>query len=114
MAFRELLGYPPFRSLVQVMISAGDAGKCRGIADKVAEELKASILRHGARPSFQVLGPAAAPIEKLRGQYRFQVLLKGAAAADRSAILHEAFARLGQRRVPLKSIHVDVDPLSLL
>jgi primosomal protein N' (replication factor Y) len=113
-AFRELLGYPPFRSLVQVMISAGDAGKCRGIADKVAEELKASILRHGAKPSFQVLGPAAAPIEKLRGQYRFQVLLKGAAATDRSAILHEAFARLGQRRVPLKSIHVDVDPLSLL
>jgi primosomal protein N' (replication factor Y) len=113
-AFRELLGYPPFRGLVQVLISAGNVEKCRGIAEKVAEELKASILRHGAKSNFQVLGPAAAPLEKLRGQYRFQVLLKAVSAADRSAILHEAFARLGQRRVPLKSIHVDVDPLSLL
>jgi len=113
-AFRELLGYPPFRNLVQLMITAGDAGKCRNIADKVAEELKASIQRHGARSRFQVLGPAVAPLEKLRGQYRFQVLLKAAAAAERSTILHEAFASLGQRRVPLKSIHVDVDPLSLL
>jgi primosomal protein N' (replication factor Y) len=113
-AFRELLGYPPFRGLVQVLISTGNADKCRGIAEKVAEELKASILRHGAKSHFQVLGPAAAPLEKLRGQYRFQVLLKAVSGADRSAILHEAFARLGQRRVPLKSIHVDVDPLSLL
>ncbi len=112
--FRRLLGYPPYRSLVQILISSGSADKGLQTGIKVSEEIKLSALRHGAKTRIQVLGPAAAPLEKLRGQYRFQVLLKSAPGENLGAILHDAFNSLGKRKVPLKSIQVDVDPLSLL
>jgi primosomal protein N' (replication factor Y) len=113
-AFRKLLGYPPFRSMVQILISAASAEKGLRIGERVAEEVKSSAARHGARSRLQVLGPAAAPLEKLRGQYRFQVLLKADQAELATGILQEAFACLGRHKVPLKNVHVDVDPLSLL
>ena len=112
--FRRLLGYPPFRRLVQILISAGTAEKGLRIGEKVAEEVKSTAIRHGAKSRVQVLGPAAAPLERLRGRYRFQVLLKAEPGEHLSSILQEAFTNLGKRKVPLKSIHVDVDPLSLL
>jgi primosomal protein N' (replication factor Y) len=112
--FRRLLGYPPFRSLTQILIAARDAGKALHIGMKVAEEVKLCLRRHNLSSGLQVLGPAVAPLEKLRGQYRYQVLLKAAPGTDVGAILQDAFAGLGRRKVPLKSIHVDVDPLSLL
>lgn len=112
--FRKLLGYPPFRSLVQFLISAGTVEKGLRIGEKVAEEVKLSVARHGAKSRLQVLGPAAAPLEKLRGQYRFQVLLKATPGENTTAILQDAFAQLGRSKVSLKSVHVDVDPLSLL
>jgi len=112
--FRNLLGYPPFRSLVQILITDRDAGKGRRTGEKVAEELKKVVSRLEVRPNVQVLGPATAPLEKLRGQYRFQVLLKSTPGAMLPEVLRETFAALGRRKVPLKNIHVDVDPLSLL
>lgn len=112
--FRRQLGYPPFRSLVQVLISSGAAGKGLNIGSKVAEEIKSSAARLGLQSRLQVLGPAAAPLEKLRGQYRFQVLLKAAPDANLSEMLQDAFTHLATRKVPLAGVHVDVDPLSLL
>jgi primosomal protein N' (replication factor Y) len=112
--FRRLLGYPPYRNLVQILVSTGDQEKGLRIGLKVAEEIKLSALRAGARSRVQVLGPAAAPLEKLRGQYRFQVLLKSAPGENLPALLQDAFASLARRKVPLKNIQVDVDPLSLL
>jgi primosomal protein N' (replication factor Y) len=112
--FRKLLGYPPFRKMVQILISSTNAEKGLHIGIKVAEELKLSALRHGAKSRLHVLGPAAAPLEKLRGQYRFQVLLKAVPGENLSAMLQDAFTNLGKRKVPLKCVQVDVDPLSLL
>ena len=112
--FRRVLGYPPFRNLVQILVSAAHAEKGLRTAEKVADELKSAAARLGAKRGLQVLGPAAAPLEKLRGRYRFQVLLKTTPGEPIAGILQEAFLRLGQRKVPLKDIHVDVDPLTLL
>jgi primosomal protein N' (replication factor Y) (superfamily II helicase) len=112
--FRKLLGYPPFRNMVQLLISSPDGKKGLHIGIRVAEELKLSVRRQGVQSKFLVLGPAAAPLERLRGQYRFQVLLKAMPGENVSVILQDAFANLGRRKVPLKSVQVDVDPLSLL
>jgi len=60
------------------------------------------------------LGPAAAPLEKLRGQYRFQVLLKAAQSEAMGPVLQDAFTNLGRRKVPIKCVQIDVDPISLL
>jgi primosomal protein N' (replication factor Y) len=112
--FRGLLGYPPFRKLVQILISAGDPAHGLHIGERIAEEIKLAALRRGEKSHVQVLGPASAPIEKLKGQYRFQVLMKCAAELASAAVLREAFDNLARHKVPLKGVTVDVDPLSLL
>lgn len=112
--FRRLLGYPPFRRLIQILVSERDADKGARIAAKVAAAVRAHCGRLGGGSRLQVLGPAPAPLEKLRGLYRFQILIKGPAEMRASQILHEPFEQLARQRAPVKKIHVDVDPVSLM
>jgi primosomal protein N' (replication factor Y) len=60
----------------------------------------------------EILGPAPAPIEKLRNRYRWQLLLKGkkvSALLEFAQSARRAFTRSGATR-----LHVDVDPYSML
>jgi primosomal protein N' (replication factor Y) len=68
---RAALGYPPFGRLVQAVISGEDADAALAGAQELA---RAAAGEDGP----EVLGPAPAPISRLRGRYRFQLLLKGA------------------------------------
>jgi primosomal protein N' (replication factor Y) len=112
--FRRLLGYPPFRGLIQILISDSDQEKAFRIGERVASSLKLCNEKL-ARPSrFHVLGPATAPLERLRGKYRVQILLKILRGENAMGTLGEAFAYLTAHKVPLKNIQVDVDPISLL
>jgi primosomal protein N' (replication factor Y) len=112
--FRKMMGYPPFRNLIQILISDADAGKAGRTAEKIAESLKPAIakIEAGSRP--QLLGPAAAPIEKLRGAYRVQILVKSPASSNTLSLLHACFEDLERHKISSAKIHVDVDPLSLL
>jgi primosomal protein N' (replication factor Y) len=107
MEFRRTMGYPPVTALVNVIVRAGDAAK--GAAE--AEAL-AGVLRAAARGRYRVLGPAHAPLARLRGEHRFQVLLKGHRPAMREAVREALDARHGGQRWP--GVSVDVDPLSVL
>ena len=60
------------------------------------------------------MGPAPAPLEKLRGKVRYQILIKAKPACDAVSLLGAAYEELGARRVALKHSSVDVDPLSLM
>jgi primosomal protein N' (replication factor Y) len=112
--FRRLMGYPPFRNLIQFLVSDPDASKATRNADKIAGILKQQIriAEEGSRP--RVLGPAPAPLEKLRGKYRMQILLKWHPESNPTAVLHNCFAELARHKISSGKIHVDVDPLSLL
>ncbi|NWG14831.1 MAG: primosomal protein N' [Acidobacteria bacterium] len=113
-AFRKLMAYPPFTSLVQVVISHAESAKAFEIGQKVAAALKTEIaaLSDDAKP--RVLGPAAAPLERLKGKYRVQLLLKTPPGGDTIPLLESAFDALGRKKVALKYVDVDVDPLSLM
>ena len=112
--FRRLLGYPPFRRLIQVLVSERDPDKGARIAAKVAAAVRTHCRSLDGGSRLQVLGPAPAPLEKLRGLYRFQILIKGPPDMRAAEILREPFEQLARRRAPVKKIHVDVDPVSLL
>ena len=64
-----------------------------------------------ARARFQVLGPAPAPLGRLRGEHRVQCFLKGTRRADMRNALKEALAAMPEAR---RRVTVDVDPLSVL
>ena len=112
--FRRLMSYPPYRNLVQILVEDPDAAKARRTADRIAEVLKQQVRMKatGSRPV--ILGPASAPIEKLRGSYRMQILLKSPTDFDAIPLLQECFAYLSQHKISAAKVHVDVDPLSLL
>jgi len=112
--FRKLMGYPPFVNLVQILVSHPDATKAHRIGEKVAAALKShgNRLSPDSRP--HILGPAAAPFEKIRGSYRVQVLIKMPIGADVITLLNAAFDELSRQKLAMKYVEVDVDPLSLM
>jgi primosomal protein N' (replication factor Y) len=112
--YRRYMGYPPFRDLIQILISDPDASKATRTADKIAGILKQRIARMESDTRPHVLGPAAAPLEKLRGNYRMQILVKAQPGSNAIAILQDCFEEMGRHRIPSARAHVDVDPLSLL
>jgi primosomal protein N' (replication factor Y) len=65
----------------------------------------------GDRGDLRILGPAPAPLGKLRGEYRAQLLVKG---TNRKRIREALQAALASRPELQRRVVVDVDPLSVL
>lgn len=111
--YRRALRYPPFSRLMNVRVEAHDAT----IAERVARDFSACLRSHAGRTTtaVEVLGPAPAPIERLRGWYRWQVLIRGTArSAMRSVVEHGLVEIMAQRRQRGVRVVVDVDPVSML
>jgi primosomal protein N' (replication factor Y) len=107
MEFRSTMAYPPAAALVNVVMRSKDAGEAAEGAERLARELRAK-----AAGRYRVLGPALAPLARLRQEHRVQVLLKGSRAAMRDAVREALVARYGAVRWP--GVAVDVDPLSVM
>jgi primosomal protein N' (replication factor Y) len=107
MEFRRTMGYPPVAALVNVVFRSRDADQAAQAAEALAERVRAD-----APGRFRVLGPAFAPLAKLRQEHRFQVLLKGDRASMREAVRGALLERYGPVRWP--GVAVDVDPLTVL
>jgi len=105
LGYRKAMHYPPMLSLVNLVVRASSAA----IAMRDAIQL-ARALRLG-RPPFEVLGPAAAPLPRLRGDYRVQVILKG---TKRTAMRQAVERALAQYPALARRTTVDVDPLTML
>jgi primosomal protein N' (replication factor Y) len=90
--FRRVLGYPPFASLAEVVLQGRDV-RALGVRSR---ELRALLQKY--RPGLEVLGPAFAPVARVRDVSRVQFLLK---AAERSVIdraLDEALPKIRLKR----------------
>jgi primosomal protein N' (replication factor Y) len=107
MEFRRGMGYPPSLSLVNIVLRSSKVEEAAREAEAVARGLR-------ARPPgrFRVLGPAQAPLARLKREYRFQVLLKGDRTAMRESVRAVLRERFGDVRWP--GVTVDVDPVSLM
>lgn len=106
--FRREVGYPPFQHLVQLRLDGTHEDKvARG-----ARDLAGALRREKPKAPLEILGPAPAPIARLRSRYRWQILLKG---RNRRALL--AMARRAAALAPRGRafrLHVDVDPYNML
>ena len=105
--YRQAMRYPPIVSLINAVIRAPAFGR----AMEDAADLAAIVRAHADAGGFRVLGPAPAPLGKLRGEYRAQIFLKGTRRRSMREALHQALAAMPdlQRRVT-----IDVDPLSVM
>lgn len=101
--------YPPFAYLVNCIAIDEDERAAKEKIESLAEQLQEIASALGA--GIELLGPAPAPLAKLKGRYRWHLLLR---APDRGA-LEELVREVGRRHHhALQGITVDVDPQSLL
>jgi primosomal protein N' (replication factor Y) len=110
LAMRREAGYPPFTRLVALLADGPDEGEVEAAANALAERAREVAEPHG----ITVLGPAPQALSRLRGRYRWHLLLKG----DSGVKLREAAAAAlawadepGRRRV---RVVADVDPIEVL
>ena len=106
--FRKELFYPPYSELVNIEINGTDEES----VSKTAKMAKKLLEKYEDKDEIKVLGPAKAPIEKLRGKYRKQILLKGKKIQD----LQQVVDGIQNKVILLKNsiIIVDTDPISFL
>jgi primosomal protein N' (replication factor Y) len=103
--FRRAMRYPPAVALVNVVIKGRTLDAAMQDAGDVVR-----TLRSGGAP-YKVLGPATAPLSRLKGEHRAQFFMKGThRAAMRQALVSALDARPEIRRRAI----VDVDPMSVL
>ena len=107
------LGYPPFTRLVSIIVRGRDEEQVRRSAARLADFL-ASGSEHMGDSGPEVLGPAPAPLEKIKGVHRWQVLVRGRGGSAR-ALVAGALAQRNSLGLPSAvTLAVDVDPLDLL
>jgi len=105
---REALHFPPFTRLLALRFSGNAEARVRGAAERAAAAARRLA---GSGAGLDVLGPAAAPIARTRGKYRWQVLLR---AAGHGPLHHAARALMGLAPVRGVQLAFDVDPVALL
>ena len=108
---RRELGYVPFARLVAVRIDAGDEQKAQAVAAALAGVAAA---HPAARDRVvRVLGPAPAPIARLRGRWRFRVMLRSPDRRALRAVAAAIAARIDEGIAPARAT-IDVDPVAML
>ncbi len=108
---RRELGYPPELRLACVRIDGVDASLVRGTAERAANAARELCARAPAEESAEILGPAEAPLSRLKGRSRWQLFVKARSAHVLRRIAREAAAALVPRTI---RISVDIDPASTL
>lgn len=111
LAARSELVYPPFSRMVMVRIDSPDENRGRSAAVRLAATARTTPSVHIGE--VEVLGPAPAPIARLRARYRFQILLKGRERRPLRQVAH-AILSAEKRLPPGVRVIVDVDPISML
>ncbi len=111
---RQELGWPPYSRMALVRIEGAEAATVAAMAERAAEALRGQV-KDVKGDAMRVLGPAPAPIERLRGRYRWQVVVRSAEAAAMRAALASMQARLGGRDARGGVfVGIDLDPVNML
>jgi len=108
---RQQLGWPPFSRMALIRIEGGEASAVSAIAERVARVLREE-LKDALNESIRVLGPAPAPLERLRGRYRWQVMVRSADAGAMRTALGAMRSRLGAHEGVF--VGIDLDPVNML
>ena len=110
---RKALLYPPHGRLISLRIQSPDRLTARELATTISQRALSLKSQFTQYESLEILGPAEAPIAKLKNQYRYHLLLKG----QGSPVLQSFIKKLmgDEKWIPARSrIIVDIDPLHLI
>jgi len=106
--FRRLMRYPPFCALANVLLRAPTQEAAMRLSAEAARLLGPS------GEGIRILGPAEAPVPRLKNEYRYQILVKALSRPRLNELLHALRRHAAEQKWPATALVVDVDPMSLL
>jgi primosomal protein N' (replication factor Y) len=113
--FREEMGYPPFARLINFRLEGNAEPKTLRYA-KMMEQIVCRILQQNKKfqGQVEVLGPTPAPLARLKGKCRFQMLLKGKKWSILHHLTEQVLEKAEEVSIPGVKLIIDVDPVNML
>jgi primosomal protein N' (replication factor Y) len=109
--YRRNLSYPPFVTLASLLVHGDDFARVQATADT----LRAALDRANTERGCRVLGPAPAPLARLRGEHRIQLLLKSRSRTRLRRLVEMALGDASAAHgFDLGSVNVEIDPVNLM
>ena len=108
--YRQNHSYPPFVALASLLVHGPDLGKVRNDSLELRKQLDLVNQERKCR----VLGPAPAPLSRLKGEHRFQLLIKSRSRKDLREVADAAMRAVAESGVNLRSINLEIDPVSIM
>lgn len=108
--YRQEMRYPPFALLINLLIRHAELPKAAATAAEVVRQLKAADREKVLR----VLGPAPAPLARIRGEHRLQVLIKTRHRREAREALDAAMNSLRENGFDSRLVTIDMDPVTLM
>jgi primosomal protein N' (replication factor Y) len=108
LAFRRAMSYPPFTAMANLLVRSDK----KELALRLSGEL--GMLLTPPPEKLRVMGPAEAPVPRLKAEYRYQLLIKSASRIALNALLQKVRAFAIERKWPATALVIDVDPLTLM
>jgi primosomal protein N' (replication factor Y) len=109
MQYRRWMHYPPFSVLANVLIQSDRLEEATGWATELGRWFERERMDR-----VRVLGPAVAPISRLKRVYRFHFVVKAEQRSALGVVLRRMLARTVEMEIPRRSLVVDVDAVSLM
>jgi primosomal protein N' (replication factor Y) len=110
-ALRRDLQYPPFSRMINLVVSGTDKDRVEKGAARLGQKAKKLAAGDEVKTRLTVIGPMEAPLAKVRGRYRWQLLVRGKQVRP----LHVFVRRLVEGTdIPGCEIRVDVDPVNFM
>ena len=107
--FRQMMAYPPFASLANVIVRDTKSEN----AIQWSRRLWGYFSPHDGKGA-RILGPASAPLARLKKDHRYQFLLKSPKRSLLTKLLSGALEFCDANEIPGTAVLVDMDPLSLM
>jgi primosomal protein N' (replication factor Y) (superfamily II helicase) len=108
--YRQNHSYPPFVALATLLVHGPDLGKVRNDSLELRKQLD---VVNGDRKS-RILGPAPAPLSRLKGEHRFQILIKSRSRKNLREVADKALKVVANNGVNLRSVNLEIDPVSIM
>ena len=110
MRYRQNHSYPPFVALATLLVHGPDLGRVRADSLELRKQLDAANEARECR----ILGPAPAPLSRLKGEHRFQLLLKSRSRRSLREVADAALKSVAEKGVNLRSVNLEIDPVSIM
>lgn len=110
MGFRRVMHYPPAAAMARIVTQDAKVER----ATETAKEFRRLLDAAADKREVKILGPNPAPLARIERRYRVQILLKSRSRSHLNYVLRRATAEATRKRIPARSLVIDVDPVSMM